>query len=788
MPKKDAKESGEELLLQFVQEALVLKSSGGRTGLYDQLVTEVRRLKLAAGAGDPDAGVALLGVLRPLTGSVSCVSTSAHEALLREALDLPLWRVAPEVRAAALDLVLHLAAAVGAAVQPCLQTLVHGLLPPPGPPAPDTLGQAWAPAPGSLQIQDEVIETLGKVLVLVPTAAPRVLPLLTEGFPHVLRDRAVHCLYVRALLRISEGPAGGLVREALLAAVVQHLLSLDVEIRWEDIVDVMTEEAREEEGGGVSEEEVDMFELEGMTAQEAEMGGRNALPGSRGGWEGGAALAPGLRRQDSSASARRLTSNGQPLRAVNEMADKLDSLMELVLEHLAARAASGGLPAAFRTLLAVFERRILHAHRSKFVQFVVFAAAARDARASGGAAGQLLDSLLGTLGDEGAAGITRTAAAAYTASFLARARFLPESQVVAALTRMLAWAQQYAASSRHAGLPRIPSGSVFQAADAAEVTHAAFHAAVQGALYVLCYHLDVLVGSFRAAAPALGAALRLNPGAPAASPGPAPASDPGEQLAWVLDAALPALLAHPLDPLSSCARSVSAEFGRQARRLRLRALAAAVSAWDARAAAARLVHRPLEVFFPFDPYLLARSAQLLDLDSTFLAWRRGQGADRVAGDSGDEEGVEDQEIDSDACTSDSGSESESDSDSSSTSDASSSDSGADEDDPKRTRFGSLPLSSGASGEQRWEPIKFVRRPRAGPPAQHPSNLPAASPILSGAMLGSSAEAAPGAFVAGASMSSDGGFGSLPATERGAAWAALRWPRDGPVPMSCTPGT
>lgn len=102
------------------------------------------------------------------------------------------------------------------------------------------------------------------------------------------------------------------------------------------------------------------------------------------------------------------------------MADKLDSLMELVLEHLLSRAAAGGLPAAFRTLLAVFERRILHAHRSKFVQFVVFAAAARDAQASGAAAGQLLDLLLGTLGDEGAAGITRTAAAAYAASFLAR--------------------------------------------------------------------------------------------------------------------------------------------------------------------------------------------------------------------------------------------------------------------------------------------------------------------------------------------------------------------------------
>ena len=39
-------EASEELLKQFVADALILKSSGQGTKLYDQLVGEVRRLKV----------------------------------------------------------------------------------------------------------------------------------------------------------------------------------------------------------------------------------------------------------------------------------------------------------------------------------------------------------------------------------------------------------------------------------------------------------------------------------------------------------------------------------------------------------------------------------------------------------------------------------------------------------------------------------------------------------------------------------------------------------------------
>lgn len=57
---------------------------------------------------------------------------------------------------------------------------------------------------------------------------------------------------------------------------------------------------------------------------------------------------------------------GRP--AVDETADKLDSMMELTFAHLERRAAGGQLGAAWDTLLAAFERSVLLTHRSKFTQ------------------------------------------------------------------------------------------------------------------------------------------------------------------------------------------------------------------------------------------------------------------------------------------------------------------------------------------------------------------------------------------------------------------------------------
>lgn len=75
---------------------------------------------------------------------------------------------------------------------------------------------------------------------LVPALPTRLLPMLVQNMPHKLRDRSAQCLYLGALISLSEGKVGPALREGLLGGLVEHLLSIDADIRWEDIVDAPT--------------------------------------------------------------------------------------------------------------------------------------------------------------------------------------------------------------------------------------------------------------------------------------------------------------------------------------------------------------------------------------------------------------------------------------------------------------------------------------------------------------------------------------------------------------------
>ena len=79
-----------------------------------------------------------------------------------------------------------------------------------------------------------------------------------------------------------------------------------------------------------------------------------------------------------------------------------------------------------------------------------------------------------------------------------------------------------------------------------------------------------------------------------------------------------------LAPLSVCLPTVSTEFARLAGRLRLMECGALLPKQGRGPSAARAA-RPLEMFFPFDPFLLRRSAQVPGPDNLtpFLtpSWR-----------------------------------------------------------------------------------------------------------------------------------------------------------------------
>ena len=74
-----------------------------------------------------------------------------------------------------------------------------------------------------------------QVLALVPTAPSRALPLMVGRLPHKTRDTNAHCVALRAAFAVAGSPAGATIRDEVLAAVVDKLLELDVEIAWQDI-------------------------------------------------------------------------------------------------------------------------------------------------------------------------------------------------------------------------------------------------------------------------------------------------------------------------------------------------------------------------------------------------------------------------------------------------------------------------------------------------------------------------------------------------------------------------
>lgn len=53
--------------------------------------------------------------------------------------------------------------------------------------------------------------------------------------PHKSRDTDAHCLALRAAFAVALSPAGATIRDELLAAVVDKLLELDVDIAWQHI-------------------------------------------------------------------------------------------------------------------------------------------------------------------------------------------------------------------------------------------------------------------------------------------------------------------------------------------------------------------------------------------------------------------------------------------------------------------------------------------------------------------------------------------------------------------------
>lgn len=262
-------------------------------------------------------------------------------------------------------------------------------------------------------IDDRIHYALQFILDLVPTAAFSTLfPALVAEFPHTSEKKQAHKNYMRNLLRVLEyAPA---LRNKVLAMLTDRVIKIDVEIQ----VDL---DELEEDEGETLETELTGNMLENIKDTAVIEDEDNDSDGSDG-YDGD---------EDSDA-----------VHNIKETVDKLDTMLEILFDHYSksfpgksTEDPSNHSIDTFELLLRSFDTTVLPTYRSRYTQFLLFWASQKSPRFSDQFCVSILEKALDNSRPQG----TRQAAAAYIASFVARAKFMPQKDVRAVVRLICRW-------------------------------------------------------------------------------------------------------------------------------------------------------------------------------------------------------------------------------------------------------------------------------------------------------------------------------------------------------------
>ncbi|XP_060194686.1 uncharacterized protein LOC132623894 [Lycium barbarum] len=376
----------------------------------------------------PEDVAILVTCLKALSGSVSCLDIVHHQALISSVLQMSMWNYGTDVMDALMELVISLATFSGQYVDLCLEMLVSNFMPP----------NSFIPLlnqPRGIvrkgQVINRVHSTLIDIAELVPLSPLRLERIIKERMPLIFKKEPFILTYVENMLKLESGAIGDLVGRAMLVAIMDRLIDLDVDIAWDDIL-------QEDFTKGIFDMELE--DLEGPVDDGQQDGDEQRIS-----W---------IDRYFSG----------------NLSAQKLDSLMVLTFEHLNFCKQSGRLSQVFDTLLQSFQQTVLTAYKSKFAQFVMFYACSLDPENCGRRFAYTLFHIFKTSRYPE----WRMSAVAYLASYLARAKFLSISSVAEYVESLMEWCSTYCSNQ---------SGGINPKA------HKEFYAACQAMMYVLCFRM-----------------------------------------------------------------------------------------------------------------------------------------------------------------------------------------------------------------------------------------------------------------------------------------------------------
>jgi RNA polymerase I-specific transcription initiation factor RRN3 len=289
------------------------------------------------------------------------------------------------------------------------------------------------------------------IIRLCPKAKTELFPILSTNAPFHKRPVNELVWYYRQCLAVLDYLP--LIRGKVLELLIERCLDLDVEIRISEFGEVTIEDNSEE----------GIFQLD-MEEEDAEQ------------------------KKMEEVAIDRAT--------IDEMADKLDSLMLLLFEY-SEKSAAAGVPIVdlYSVYSRVFDASIVVTHKSKFVQFLILHLCGLEVRMMQESAlmereedpieesplyrefsAKLIDAII----DPYRATFTRQTGACYLASFISRSEFVCAETAAEAVDALLRWAEAYIEAL---------GPMLVHAPEAREQCslHSLFYTVCQSAFYIMCF-------------------------------------------------------------------------------------------------------------------------------------------------------------------------------------------------------------------------------------------------------------------------------------------------------------
>ena len=541
--------------------------------------------------------------------------------------------------------------------------------------------------------RERAVHSVVQILKLVPLSANVFTHVLFDLFPHKTCSAIVLAAYLDCAFRCVESKEcrDTALADDFLCLCVSKALEIDVEIKWEDLQNRLDDDETSEEDEEDSEmfeeengddrdtdsreiDEEDIFELDEFNAAIDDANINNKIAS----WENNT----NNRSKKKNNHGRNSNNNNSNNLETDEAAHALDEMMFLILEHLQKRIENANQIIAsennhnnnidddlngdenYRKAIKSIDRlrealvsrafftTLLPAPKSKFAQYIIFYLCSRDFNsgqqrsnsANKSSCELLRDGLVAKVLNSNEANSLRLAAAAYLASFVARAKFLSAEFVVETLETVCGWL-----------IRKVHENN---AKPITEVELNAFDSCCQAVMYILCYRCDEIANNDAKSKKRLQA-LPLREILYAQTLEPLQSCLPSVVHEFLKNASAANILGFSEDMVATFSKQTEERkkiqdelrdkaYVRHDVSFAAKAMAAAVETTNKKDAMdksalyhqERLRRRPLKMFFPFDPYVLRKSAPKLNLEESYVVWR--------GNDSDSEEGSDDSDDNSES--------------------------------------------------------------------------------------------------------------------------------------------